>query len=83
MKGFSLILLLALISCNKEENTTTNEAKQTVVKDCNCDRVAKVLEWNISGVGKVYDTWLINDCSGVQTFKTIKNNKPIIGQCYN
>lgn len=81
MKGFSLILLLALFSCNKEENTTTNEAKQTVVKDCNCDRVVKVFEYNIMYAGTYYDTWLINDCSGLQTFKTIKNNKPIIGQC--
>lgn len=81
MKGFSLILLLALFSCNKEENTTTNEAKQTVVKDCNCDRIVKVVEFNISGAGTVYDYWMINDCSGLQTFKERYGSKPIVGQC--
>ena len=81
MKGYSLILLLALFSCNKEENTTTNEAKQTVVKDCNCDRVVEVKPANIVNYGTVYYCITINDCSGVQRNKEIWNNKPIIGQC--
>ena len=81
MKGYSLILLLTLFSCNKEENTTTNEAKQTVVKDCNCDRVVEVKPANIVNYGTVYYYITINDCSGVQRNKEVWNNKPIIGQC--
>jgi hypothetical protein len=78
-----VLISLVLFSCKKQSNTTTNSAQQTVVKDCNCDRVAKVFEYNVTPYGTFYDTWLINDCSGVQTFKTIHGNKPILGQCYN
>ena len=38
-------------------------------------------EFNISGVGTVYDYWMINDCSGLQTFKERYGSKPVVGQC--
>jgi hypothetical protein len=80
---YLILISLIILGCKKESNTTTNSAQQTVVKDCNCDRVVKIFPYNVSTLGTYYDTWLINDCSGVQTFKTIHNNKPILGQCYN
>ena len=83
MKEFSLILLLALFSCEKYESTTINEAKQTVVKDCDCDRVVYVNEFNLNNGTKFGSYSTINDCSGLQRDKEWTYNKPKIGECKN
>jgi hypothetical protein len=81
MKGFSLILLVALISCAKQKNTATNDVQQTVVKDCKCDRVVSVNQFSMPDMTQWGYYITINDCSGVQMNKQWMSNKPVIGQC--
>lgn len=83
MKGFSLFLLLALISCGKPKNTVTNETQQEVTKDCNCDRVVSVNQFSNPDMTQWGYYTTINDCSGVQRDKQWKYNKPKIGECKN
>ncbi len=72
------IIAGVIVSCKKEEITPTKPIV-AISKDCNCNRVVKVFEYNVSGK-TIYDTWMINDCNQLQTFKTYYN-KVVIGQC--
>jgi hypothetical protein len=68
--AIGFIIAGVIVSCKKEEITPTKPIV-AISKDCNCDRVVKVLEWNIPGYGMTYDCWMINDCTELQTFKKI------------
>ena len=58
MKKITLILALALFSCEKEEVTPT-----TTVEDCNCNRVVSSNSFNLPG-GVSYGYWsTVNDCT--------------------
>ena len=78
---YLILISLIILGCKKESNTTTNSAQQTVVKDCNCDRVVFVNEFNMPDYGKWGHYSTINDCSGLQRDKQWNGNKPVIGQC--
>jgi hypothetical protein len=78
---YLILISLIILGCKKESNTTTNSAQQTVVKDCNCDRVVFVNEFNLNDGTKFGGYSTINDCSGVQRDKDWKGSKPVMGQC--
>jgi hypothetical protein len=76
--AIGFIIAGSIVSCKKEEITPTKPIV-AISKDCNCNRVVKVFEYNVSGK-TIYDTWMINDCTELQTFKKY-SNKPYIGEC--
>jgi hypothetical protein len=73
------IIAGVIVSCKKEEITPIKPIV-AISKDCNCNRVVKIIEYNLVGIGPRYDCYLINDCTEVQTIKTY-SNKPKIGEC--
>ena len=83
MKKTTLILALALFSCEKEEVTPTTE--QTTVEDCSCNRVASSNSFNLPG-GVSYGYWsTVNDCTNQtvngQWSSIDGETKPVIGTC--
>lgn len=74
------IIAGVVISCKKEEITPTKPIV-AIGKDCNCDRVVSVNEFNLNDGTKFGSYVTINDCSGIQKNKDWKYNKPYIGEC--
>jgi len=78
--AIGFIIAGVIVSCKKEEITPTKPIT-AISKDCNCNRVVKVFEYNVSGQ-TIYDCWMINDCNELQTYKKYYN-KVKIGECKN
>lgn len=71
--------VLLMVGCSKEEIT------KTPVKNCNCDRIVRVLpRFDIVGQnGQVHHSGgaiTINDCSGEQ--RKFGNGSQKVGECY-
>ncbi len=90
MKKILLLSLIAL-SCNKELDTPSNE---TVVENCNCDRIVSIKKFYIVGDAQSNDPsgtyschiTTINDCNKMQKFRSFsfKNESsiPKVDECY-
>jgi hypothetical protein len=83
MKKITLILALALFSCEKEEVTPTTQPTTTL--DCDCDRVVSSNSFNLPG-GVSYGYWsTVNDCTNQtvngQWWSDAGQTKPIVGTC--
>ena len=80
--AIGFIIVGTVISCKKQEITpiTPTVSKS---KNCNCDRVVSVNEFNLNDGTKFGFYVTINDCSGIQKNKDWKYNKPKIGECKN
>ena len=84
MKKITLILVLALFSCEKEEVTPTTQPT-TTVEDCNCNRVVSSSSFNYPD-GSSYGYWsTVNDCTNQtvngQWSSTSGQTKPVVGTC--
>ena len=84
MKKTTLILALALFSCEKEEVAPTTQ-QTTTVEDCNCDRVVSSSSFNLPD-GSSYGYWsTVNDCTNQtvngQWGSTSGDTKPVVGTC--
>jgi hypothetical protein len=82
MKKITLILTIALFSCEKENVTPTTP---TTVVDCNCDRVVSSSSFNLPG-GSSYGYWsTVNDCTNQtvngQWSSSSGQTKPVVGTC--
>ena len=81
MKKITLILALALFSCEKEEVAQTT---QTTL-DCDCDRVVSSSSFNLPG-GVSYGYWsTVNDCTNQTVNGQWSSNngetRPVVGTC--
>ena len=84
MKKITLILALALFSCEKENVTPTAQTTQTTL-DCNCNRVVSSNSFNLPG-GVSYGYWsTVNDCTNQtingQWSSIDGQTKPVVGTC--
>jgi hypothetical protein len=86
MKKIIIAASLLMVGCAKEE------IKQEPIKDCNCDRIVRVLPgYDIIGQnGQIYHSGgaiTINDCSGEQRKFGNGNGtyefSQKVGECYN
>jgi hypothetical protein len=86
MKKITLILALALFSCEKENVTPTTQTTQpTTTLDCDCDRVVSSNSFNLAGGGSFGYWSTVNDCTN-QTIngQWSSNNgetRPVVGTC--
>jgi len=84
MKKITLILALALFSCEKEEVAQTTQTTQTTL-DCDCDRVVSSSSFNLPG-GVSYGYWsTVNDCTNQTVNGQWSSNngetRPVVGTC--
>ena len=84
MKKITLILAIALFSCEKDNVTPTTQTTQTTL-DCNCNRVVSSNSFNLPG-GVSYGYWsTVNDCTNQtvngQWSSSNGETKPIVGTC--
>lgn len=84
MKKITLILALALFSCEKDNVTPTTQTTQTTL-DCDCDRVVSSSSFNLPG-GVSYGYWsTVNDCTNQtvngQWWSSNGETRPVVGTC--
>ena len=96
MKRILFITALLLMSCEKEEiQPNAQDSQETIVVDCNCDRVVAIKKFYIVGDAQSSDPsgtyycpiTTINDCSEIQKNRSFsfKNESsiPKVGECYD
>ena len=81
-------LVAATVSCKKEDVSPSVEA----IQDCNCDRVVKVMNFNIvnsadeGGTTTSSHIFTVNDCTNFnkKTIRSFSNSSlaPKVGECY-
>ena len=84
MKKITLILAIALFSCEKDNVTPTTQQTQTTL-DCDCDRVVSSSSFNLPG-GVSYGYWsTVNDCTNQTVNGQWSSNngetRPVVGTC--
>ena len=84
MKKITLILAIALFSCEKDNVTPTTQQTQTTLY-CDCDRVVSSSSFNLPG-GVSYGYWsTVNDCTNQTVNGQWSSNngetRPVVGTC--